>query len=73
MVLNKIIHDGLSHNIMTGSKISGSSSSSILSGTPTKIDEYLKDLMDKVKEGGGFVLSPAVNIPETAKPVNVRH
>jgi uroporphyrinogen-III decarboxylase len=43
-----------------------------LSGTPAKIDDYVKDLMGQVKEGGGFVLAPGVNIPEEADPANVK-
>ncbi len=51
--------------------IGGPPSSLFLSGTPEKVDEYVRDLMPKVKDGGGFVLSPAVSIPEGAKPETV--
>jgi len=52
--------------------IGGPPASLFLSGTPAKIDEYVKDLMEDVKEGGGFVLAPGVNIPEEANPANVK-
>jgi uroporphyrinogen-III decarboxylase len=52
--------------------IGGPPASLFLSGTPAKIDDYVKDLMEQVKEGGGFVLSPGVNIPERADPANVK-
>ena len=52
--------------------IVGGPPTSLLLSTPAKIDEYVKDLMPKVKGGGGFVLAPAVSIPENAKPENVR-
>lgn len=52
--------------------IGGPPASLFLSGTPAKIDEYVKDLMEDVKEGGGFVLAPGVNIPEEADPANVK-
>ena len=52
--------------------VGGPPASLFLSGTPSKIDEYVKNLMEQVKEGGGFVLSPAVNIPSGASPENVK-
>jgi len=52
--------------------IGGPPASLFLSGTPAKIDDYVKDLMENVKEGGGFVLAPGVNIPEEADPANVK-
>lgn len=52
--------------------VGGPPASLFLSGTAEKIDEYVKELFAEVKEGGGFVLAPAVNIPENADPVNVK-
>ena len=52
--------------------IGGPPASLFLSGTPAKIDDYVKNLFDEVKEGGGFVLAPGVNIPEEADPANVK-
>ena len=51
--------------------IGGPPSSLFLSGTQKKVHEYVRDLMPQVMDGGGFVLSPAVSIPEGAKPENV--
>ena len=56
------------HACITG----GPPSSLFLGGTPAKIDKYVRNLMGQVKEGGGFVLAPAVSIPENAKPENVK-
>ncbi|MEM2213675.1 MAG: uroporphyrinogen decarboxylase family protein [Candidatus Nezhaarchaeales archaeon] len=45
----------------------------IVGGTPEKIDEYLKDLLSKVKPEGGFILSPGVNeLPKGTPVANVR-
>lgn len=52
--------------------IGGPPASLFLSGTPAKIDEYVRSLFDEVKEGGGFVLAPGVNIPEETIPANVK-
>ena len=52
--------------------IIGGPPTSLFLGDPGKVDEYVKDLMGEVKEGGGFVLAPAVSFPENAKPENVR-
>ena len=52
--------------------IIGGPPTSLFLGDTGKIDEYVKDLMVDVKEGGGFVLAPAVSIPENAKPENVK-
>lgn len=52
--------------------IGGPPASLFLSGTPAKIDEYVKNLFDEVKDGGGFVLAPGVNIPEETDPANVK-
>jgi hypothetical protein len=40
--------------------IGGPPSSLFLSGTPAKVDEYVKSLLPQVKEGGGFVLVKAL-------------
>jgi len=32
----------------------------IASGTPEEIDKYIKDLLEQVKPGGGFILAPGV-------------
>lgn len=32
----------------------------IISGTPEKIDAYVKELLEEVKPGGGFILSPSI-------------
>jgi uroporphyrinogen-III decarboxylase len=40
--------------------------------TPAKVEAYVKDLFDEVKQGGGFILSPAVPIPPSSKPENVK-
>ena len=52
--------------------VGGPPSSLLLGGTPRKIDEYVKDLMEQVKEGGGFVMSPAVNVPSGVSPENMK-
>lgn len=52
--------------------VGGPPSSLFLNDTPAKIDEYVRKLMEVVKVGGGFVLSPSVTIPENAKPENVK-
>jgi uroporphyrinogen-III decarboxylase len=45
----------------------------IASGTPKQIDEYIKNLMVKIKPEGGFVLSPGVNeLPADTPVANVR-
>lgn len=52
--------------------IIGGPPSSLFLSTPEKVDTYVMDLFMKVKEGGGFMLSPAVSIPASAKPENVK-
>ena len=44
---------------------------SLFMGTPTKVEEYVKDLLEDLKPGGGFILSPSVSIPSNARPENV--
>jgi uroporphyrinogen-III decarboxylase len=51
----------------------GPPASLLIGGTPTKVWEYMKSLLDDLKPGGGFVVNPAVSgIPDDAKPENVR-
>ena len=52
--------------------IVGGPPTSLFLSDPVKIEEYVRDLLPQVMDGGGFVLSPAVSIPENAKPENVR-
>ncbi|HZK00238.1 MAG TPA: uroporphyrinogen decarboxylase family protein, partial [Tissierellaceae bacterium] len=45
----------------------------IIAGTPERIDEYIKNLMPKVKLGGGFVLAPSVGtLPPNTPLENIR-
>jgi len=45
----------------------------IASGTPKQIDEYIKNLMVKIKPEGGFILSPGVSeLPADTPVANVR-
>lgn len=41
----------------------------IVSGTPEKIDAYIKELLDEVKPGGGFILAPSVGIAPRETPL----
>ena len=44
----------------------------IASGTPEKIDEFVKDLLEKVKPGGGFILTAGVGaVPAETPPENI--
>ncbi|MCW4051318.1 MAG: hypothetical protein NWE89_16460 [Candidatus Bathyarchaeota archaeon] len=52
--------------------IGGPPSSLFIGGTPAKMEEYVKNLMEDVKQGGGFIMSPSVSIPASAKPENVK-
>jgi hypothetical protein len=52
--------------------IGGPPSSLFIAGTPTKMEEYVENLMKDVKDGGGFIMSPAISIPANAKPENVK-
>lgn len=40
-------------------------------GTPHDVEKYCEKLFDVLKPGGGFILSPALGIPDDAKPENV--
>lgn len=44
---------------------------SLFMGAPSKVEEYVRDLLEDMKPGGGFVLSPAVSIPSNARPESV--
>ncbi|MCS7110798.1 MAG: hypothetical protein NZ912_00980, partial [Ignisphaera sp.] len=45
----------------------------IAGGTPEKIDEHIKDLLNKIKPEGGFILSLGVNeLPKSTPIANVR-
>ena len=52
--------------------VGGPPSSLFIGGTPTKMEEYIRDLLEGMKQGGGFIMSPAVSIPRNARPENVR-
>lgn len=44
----------------------------LVGGTPEKIDEYVKDLMEKVKPGGGFIFALGVgNVPRETPIENI--
>ncbi|MCG0276828.1 MAG: hypothetical protein L5655_11880 [Thermosediminibacteraceae bacterium] len=47
----------------------GVPTSLILSGTPEKIDAYIKELLEEVKPGGGFILAPGVGIAPRETPI----
>lgn len=52
--------------------IGGPPSSLFIGGTPAKMEEYVKSLLGEVKDGGGFIMSPAISIPGNARPENVK-
>ncbi|MCF6096174.1 hypothetical protein L1766_04010 [Thermovorax subterraneus] len=41
----------------------------IVSGTPEKIDSYVKELLEEVKPGGGYILATSVGIAPKETPV----
>jgi uroporphyrinogen-III decarboxylase len=42
-------------------------------GTPAEIDEYIKNLIEQMKPGGGFILAPGVNVAPADTPLeNIR-
>jgi uroporphyrinogen-III decarboxylase len=43
-----------------------------LAGTPSKVEEYVKNLLEDVKEPGGFVLSNNVELPPDSRPENIK-
>lgn len=45
----------------------------LIGGTPAEIDEYLKNLLERVKPGGGFILGATVaNAPENTPLENLK-
>jgi len=52
--------------------VGGPPSSLFIGGTPAKVEEYVRDLLEDLAPGGGFILSPAVSIPRNGRPENVR-
>jgi uroporphyrinogen-III decarboxylase len=51
----------------------GVPTSLISKGTPEKIEEYVKNLLNDVKPEGGFIIAPTVmDIPKETPPVNLR-
>jgi len=52
--------------------VGGPPPSLLMGGTPAKVDAYVKELLEDLKPGGGFIMSNAVSIPSTAKPENVK-
>ena len=52
--------------------VGGLPTSLLLTGTPTEVKEYVKKLLEDVKEPGGFILSSGVDIPPDSKPGNLR-
>ena len=52
--------------------VGGPPPSLLMGGTPAKVDEYVKELLEDLKPGGGFIMSNAVSMPSTAKPENVK-
>lgn len=43
----------------------------LCTGTPEEVDAYCRQLIEVVGKDGGFILSPATGIPESARPENV--
>jgi uroporphyrinogen-III decarboxylase len=52
--------------------IVGGPPGSLFLTTPTRVEAYVKELFQEVKQGGGFILSPVVPIPASSKPENVK-
>ncbi len=52
--------------------VGGLPTSLILTGTPAKVEEYVKKLLEDVKDPGGFILSSGVGIPPDSKPEALR-
>jgi hypothetical protein len=52
--------------------VGGPPTSLFMAGTPAKVEEYVKDLLEDLKPGGGYIMSPDVSIPYSAKPENVK-
>ena len=45
----------------------------LVGGTPMEIEEYIKDLLEQVKPGGGFILAPGVGTAPSETPVENLH
>ena len=45
----------------------------LVGGTPMKIEEYIKNLLEEVKPGGGFILAPGVGTAPSETPVENIH
>jgi uroporphyrinogen-III decarboxylase len=41
-------------------------------GSPHDVEKYCATLFSELKPGGGYMLGPALGIPDEAKPENVR-
>ncbi len=52
--------------------VGGLPTSLFLTATPVEAEEYVKKLLEDVKEPGGFVLSSGVALPPNAKPENLK-
>ncbi len=48
----------------------GIPASLLIGGTPAKVEEYTKKLLEDLKPGGGFILK--AGIPDVAKPENIK-
>jgi hypothetical protein len=47
--------------------------SMVINGTPESIDAFIKDLFDKVKPGGGFILAPSISTAPVGTPYENIH
>jgi uroporphyrinogen-III decarboxylase len=45
----------------------------LITGTPSTIDEYVKNLLEKVKPGGGFILEAGISALPTITPIENIH
>jgi uroporphyrinogen-III decarboxylase len=43
----------------------------LIAGTPDDVDEYCRNLIEKVGKGGGFILDGAASIPDEAPTANI--
>ncbi|MBN1105939.1 MAG: hypothetical protein JXL84_21190 [Deltaproteobacteria bacterium] len=44
----------------------------LVTGSPQQVEDYCKELIDRVGKNGGFIMDGAAGIPEEARPENVR-
>jgi len=45
----------------------------LIGGTPEKIDEYVKNLLNQIKPEGGFIIAPGVaELPRETPVANLR-